>query len=242
MEEQLAGGNMAPVFRVGATVRRETGEWTPAVHRLLAALTSIDEVPAVIGLDDFDREVLTFLPGDMLAGADATVLWSERILVSSARLLRRMHDASVELAGDPSLVWRSPAHRPREVICHNDFAPYNLIVRGGVLSGVIDFDFASPGSRVWDLAYLAYRLVPFAEDAPHAESLDRSQRLAALINAYGMSFAPDDVVSVIVQRLDELESFTLARASDTGHADFLAHAAMYRRDAERLKLWNARNS
>ncbi|WP_396668873.1 phosphotransferase [Microbacterium sp. R86528] len=239
MEEHLSGGNMSPVLRSGATVRRETGEWTPAVHKLLNTMTSIDEVPAVIGLDDANREVLTFLPGETLAGADPAVLWSESVLTSAAQLLRRMHDASVELVGEDCLVWRSPAHQPIEVICHNDFAPYNLIMRGGVLSGVIDFDFASPGSRVWDLAYLAYRLVPFAEDAPHAELLNRSQRLVALVNAYGMPFTPDDVVSVIVQRLDELETFTRARAADTGRAEFLAHAAMYRRDAERLKLWKS---
>lgn len=237
MEEQLPGGNMSPVFRSGSTVRREAGEWTPAVHRLLSAMASIDEVPGVIGLDASGREVLTFLPGETLAAADPAVLWSESVLVASAKLLRRMHDASVELVDDRSLVWRSPSHRPTEVICHNDFAPYNLIVRGGALSGVIDFDFASPGSRLWDLSYLAYRLAPFAEDAPHAELLDRSQRLVKLINAYGIAYAPDDVVSAIVQRLDELETFTLARAVDTGRAEFSAHAAMYRRDAARLKLW-----
>ncbi|MEJ1155422.1 hypothetical protein [Microbacterium marmarense] len=136
MEEHLSGGNMSPVLRSGATVRRETGEWTPAVHELLNTMTSIDEVPAVIGLDDANREVLTFLPGETLAGADPAVLWSESVLTSAAQLLRRMHDASVELVDDRSLVWRSPSHRPTEVICHNDFAPYNLIVRGGVLSGV----------------------------------------------------------------------------------------------------------
>ena len=37
-EEVLPGGNMAAVARVGATVRRTAGPWTPQVHRLLAHL------------------------------------------------------------------------------------------------------------------------------------------------------------------------------------------------------------
>ena len=41
----------------------------------------------------------------------------------------------------------------------------DLIVNDGDISGVIDFDMASPGSRIWDISYLAYRLVPFAEDS-----------------------------------------------------------------------------
>ena len=67
------------------------------------------------------------------------------------------------------------------MICHNDFATYNLIARDGRLVGAIDFDFASPGPRLWDLAYLAYRIVPFAEDAVGADGLDTDRRLAALI-------------------------------------------------------------
>ena len=48
------------------------------------------------------------------------------------------------------------------MICHNDYAPYNLVFRDGRLVGVIDFETAAPGPRAWDLAYLAYRLVPLA--------------------------------------------------------------------------------
>ena len=37
-EEQLEGGNVGGAVRVGDTVRRSAGPWTPAVHALLAHL------------------------------------------------------------------------------------------------------------------------------------------------------------------------------------------------------------
>lgn len=236
-EEVLSGGNMAPVVRVGDTVRRETGEWTPAVHLLLRTLADvgIDKVPHVLGLDEKGREALSFVQGEVLADAPPAVRWSEDILVAAARLLRLIHDASVPLVARDDLVWRSPSRTPAEVVCHNDFAPYNLIVRGGELAGVIDFDFAAPGSRLRDLAYLAYRIVPFAEDAADALALERDGRLARLIDAYAVPFAPTDVVAVAAERLDDLTAFTRARARETGRADLVAHAAMYERDAARLR-------
>lgn len=84
------------------------------------------------------------------------------ILRESGALLRRIHDASTTLVGQPG-VWQLPTHQPVEVICHNDVAPYNMVFHQGNLRGLIDFDTASPGPRIWDLAYLAYQLVPFTE-------------------------------------------------------------------------------
>src|SRR3712207_8588713 len=45
-------------------------------------------------------------------------------------------------------VWQLPRHEPAEVVCHNDFAPYNLMFEGEDLTGVIDLDLASPGPRI----------------------------------------------------------------------------------------------
>ena len=235
-EIPLTGGNMQPVVRVGDTVRRTAGPWTPAVHALLGELASagIDEAPRVLGSDDQGREVLSYIDGMVLAESPA--VWSDAVLRAAGGLLRRIHDASVPLAAGRSLVWRSARRTPAEVVCHNDFATYNLIVRDSELVGVIDFDFASPGPRIWDLAYLAYRIVPFAEDARDADGRDRRSRLCRLIDAYGMAFPPTEVLEVAADRLDDLRAFTLDRAAETGRSDLRAHAAMYARDARALRL------
>ena len=240
-EEVLAGGNVTPVVRRGNAVHREAGSWTPAVRRLLTALRAagITEVPEPLGFDEVGREIVSFVPGETLADAAPDVLWSVEILRDAARLLRRIHDASAPMAADRSLIWRAARHEPAEVICHNDFATYNLVIVGDALSGAIDFDFAAPGPRVWDLSYLAYRIVPFAEDAPEAGGLDRTERLRELIAAYGHELAEADVVETAALRLDELRDFTLGRLQETGSPEFGDHAAMYGRDAARRRSWRS---
>lgn len=241
-EELLSGGNMGAVVRVGETVRRVLGDWTPSVHAWLRAIraSGVTEVPEPQGSDAEGREVLSYLPGSTLDRADPAVLWSPLVLEAAGRLLRRIHDADTppEMA---SGVWRTGPHEPVEVICHNDFAPYNLLVDGDRVVGVIDFDMASPGPRIWDLAYLAYRLAPFAEDAEGFDELEASggesriERLKRLIDAYGSHYEASTVLATAAERLDELADFTEARAAETGRTDLAAHAAMYRRDARRLR-------
>jgi hypothetical protein len=65
-EIPLAGGNVSDgVVRVGDTVRRPAGPWTPAVHALLAHLHEVGfhAAPRPLGLDERGREVLEFVPG-----------------------------------------------------------------------------------------------------------------------------------------------------------------------------------
>ena len=66
--EHLLAGNVSTVVRIGDTVRRTTGPWTPAVHALLRYLEEVDfkGAPRVLGIDGQGREVLTYLPGKVL--------------------------------------------------------------------------------------------------------------------------------------------------------------------------------
>jgi prepilin-type processing-associated H-X9-DG protein len=235
--ERLAGGNSNVVSRVGDTVHRRAGAWTPAVHRLLSTLRSagVREVPEPLGFDADGREILSYIPGEAGNYPLPDWLWSPAILDEAGALLRKIHDASLPLVSQ-GLVWGSPTREPAEAICHNDAAPYNMAFVDGHVAGVFDFDAASPGPRIWDLAYLAYRLAPFAEDArPHGiADAERFARTDRLVRAYGASYTHAELTRTIAARLDALAGFTDERADATGRADLREHARMYRRDEARL--------
>ena len=116
-----------------------------------------------------------------------------------------MHDATVALLDQPSY-WQTGPHEPAEVICHNDFAPYNMVFRQQRLVGIIDFDRAAPGPRLWGLAFLAYHLVPLSEGGMSERM--RAERLRLLLEAFGTDAQPSDLIAVAAERLVELAGWT----------------------------------
>jgi len=116
-----------PVEIDGEVVRRPLSSWTPAVHDLLCHFESISfpGLPRVVGIEG-DLEVVTYVPGEVGHYPLSARKWSDHALVAAATFLRRFHDATASYrpSGAP---WRFvyPDASAHEVICHNDFAPYN---------------------------------------------------------------------------------------------------------------------
>lgn len=221
MEEVvLSGGNMTPVVRVGDTVRRAAGPWTPTIHALLRHVRAagFDAVPEPLGIDEQGREVLSFVPGRVATYPLADHVWADRTLVAVARTLRTYHDASASFAVPAGAVWQWPAREPAEVICHNDFCPYNLTFEDERLTGVIDWDLASPGPRVWDMGYTAYRFVPLTDpenpDAPYPGRAGQDRRLALFCEAYSdPAIGPAEVTAAAIARLRAIVAFIVGRAA-----------------------------
>lgn len=245
-EEILAGGNMTAVVRVGDTVRRAAGPWTPTIHAFMRHLraSGFEQVPEPLGIDDRGREIISLLPGAPATYPLPDFAWSEVTLSAVARFLRAFHDASIGFVPSPGGCWQWPAHAPAEVICHNDFAPYNLMFEDGKLAGVIDLDLASPGPRVWDMAYTAYRFVPLTDpdnpDAPFPGADAQLRRLAAFCSAYAdLSIKPRDVMESAAAKLRELVAFIegQAAAGDAAQAAVLARGdvLIYRRDIAHIE-------
>lgn len=234
-EEPLTGGNMSAPVRVGTTVRRNIQPWSPTIQRLLRHLRKhgCDWVPEPLGVDEDGRDSVSYLPGEVPQYPLPEWVWSEEVLTDAAGLLAQLHAAGADF-DRTGAIWQLPDHAPPEVVCHNDFAPYNMVFAGGRLVGVIDWDTSSPGPRVWDVAYLAYRLVPLTDptdvDSPQTDVPHRVDRLSRLCDAYGHGVAPAEVLRVAVARLHELAAFTEDRA-DEGREDLRSHAELYRRDA-----------
>ena len=191
-------------------------------------------VPEPFGLDERGREVLSFLPGKVGTYPLEPFMWSDAMLVRVAELLRAFHDATAGFSGE---VWQWPGHEPYEVICHNDFCPYNLIFEGSELTGVIDFDLASPGPRAWDMGQTAYRFVPLTDpenpDTPVVSIEEQARRLALFCEAYdGRGTA--DTFEAALGHLRELIEFivTSAAAGDPAQQAVLARGdvGIYERD------------
>ncbi len=236
--ERLLAGTMGIVARQGDTVVRPAGDWTPAVHRLLNRLTAagVRGVPKPLGITHDGKEVLSFVEGTVPAYPMPDWVWTDTALESSAHLLRRVHDATAGL--DLRGPWRSPEREPFEVVCHNDFATYNLVFDGDLVVGVIDWDFASPGPRLWDLAYLAYRIVPLSSGDRRDGFTDeeREGRLRQLLAAYGGDAEPRELMTVLRERLLALASFSEHMAERLGRPELGEHALLYRDDAAQLRL------
>ena len=204
-EEELGGGGLTPVVRVGETVRRSTGAWTPAVHALLQHLVEVgfDEAPRVRGLDDDGREVLEYVPGEVRDSHD------DEELVSIAELVRRFHDATRTFDPPASAHWQFLVGSPEtgDVICHNDLSPSNLIWADGRPRALIDWDLAASGTPSWDLAYALYRFVPLYSDEDCARLeiplRPRGPRIRVFCAAYGVEATPD-LLDVVEQRIKAL--------------------------------------
>jgi Ser/Thr protein kinase RdoA (MazF antagonist) len=181
-EHPLSGGNVtAGVVRVGDTVRRPAGPWTPAVHSLLQHLDrkGFAGAPRALGLDAQGRETLTFAPGSAAWPWDAfRPLMTEGALVRVAELVDAYHAAVADFRPPPDADWSPIAPRNgAEVICHNDLAPWNLIVGPAGELTLIDWDLAAPGTRLSDLAYAARTFTPLVPYAPFEVPVVRRLRL-----------------------------------------------------------------
>lgn len=179
-EKPLTGGaTRAGVVRVGDTVRRPRTDRSDFVERVLRRLetASVAGMPRWLGSDTQGRDVLSYQQGE--TGHDRES-WSDEQLSALARLVRSMHDA---LAG-------SPEAGAAETVCHNDIAPWNLILDGDLPVALIDFDDAAPGRRIEDVAYLAW---VFCRLGPGGPGLAEQARRIGFVCAAYTAPSPLDV-------------------------------------------------
>jgi hypothetical protein len=197
-EEILHGGvaNAGAVVRVGTDVLRPSNPHSESIHRLLGGLraTGFTGASEPVRIEPDGRERLRFVPGDVPITPYPTWAQSDSALGSVARLIRRLHDASVglELGG---ATWSDEMADPDggEVMCHNDVCLENVVFRDGQAVALLDFDFAAPGRREFDLASFARMCVPIDDDIGAGklgwEPADRPARLRLVCDEYGLDAA-----------------------------------------------------
>ncbi|GGK79404.1 phosphotransferase enzyme family protein [Mangrovihabitans endophyticus] len=245
-DEALAGGRFAAPIRDGDTVTRLTGPGARNIHALLEHIASqgFDRAPRPLDLAaDDGRETLTYLRGSSASPPLADAVRSEKALRSAARTVRALHDATIGFTPPHPGQWsQQEVTVPAEIDCigHGDLAPWNLLFDDDQVVGVIDFDFAGPSNRAWDLAYLAHQLVPFhpTEDLGGfgwSSEPDRARRLRIFTTSYDLGMDPARLIDYAAIRLLGMATDIdqRVRASDPAYAQHGEHdfAAEYRRAA-----------
>lgn len=217
------------------------------LDRLRAA--GVAGVPAWRGVDDQGRDIFDYLPGEVGNYPLPQQVRRDSAVITAARLLRGVHDASVPLAERADLPWQQPPMEQAEVVCHGDFAPYNCVFRDGDAVGVIDFDCARPGPRRWDLAYALYRFAPLTAPGNtdgFGDPTEQARRARLFLDSYGCTREERHcALETVVPRLEALIAFMSVAARD-GDRDFArhieeGHADLYRNDiayiTDQLPQW-----
>lgn len=234
----LVGGNVGGAVRIGHTVRRPTGSWSPGVHALLRHLDAVGlgGVPRVLGTDPRGREVLTYLPGRTV-DVDREVA-ADPVLAGATRWLRGFHDAVRDFTPPPGTRWRTGGRlEPGQVICHHDPGAYNWAVVDEQFAGIYDWDMAGPGRPLDDLAFMAWSSVPLHRVIPDHDVV---RRLRLMVAAYG-AFTSLEVLVAVDRRMSSATDRIAAgqRTGDPGMLN-LARVGEPRRTLDRLEVLRQR--
>ncbi len=202
--------NAGAVVRVGDTVRRPARPQTPAVHVLLDHLATVgfDGAPRVLGYDRLGRSMLGYLRGEVAAPPYPAWVAQESVLDGVASLQRRFHEAVASFDPADDAVWDRTLAPPAggALIGHNDVSVENVVVRDGHPVALIDFDFAAPADRLWDVAVALRHWVPVRDPrdlvrlADPRAGLDQVARFHRYCNGYGV---PDGDRPRVVELLGE---------------------------------------
>lgn len=233
-EEILHGGvaNADAVVRSGPHVLRPSNPHSVSIHRALSDLreAGFHGASNPVRIDPDGRERLEFVAGAVPLPPYPDWARSDAALASVTQLIKGLHDASTALdfAGN---TWSDEMADTGggPVLCHNDVCLENVVFEQGQAIALIDFDFAAPGRRVFDLASFARMCVPIDDDINAARlgwtKADLPARLRLVADTYGLDDSQRaDLVRLLSKSIEMAGEF-VRRKVDAGDPGF-------------LKMWN----
>jgi Ser/Thr protein kinase RdoA (MazF antagonist) len=213
-----------------------------------------NNVPRFIRIDDNGMEIVSFVQGECKEDYPCTNDKNKQLLIIKklAEMMRKYHDATLTFEKTEKDNWMLSykGDLEKEVICHNDIAPYNVTFVDGMPYGIIDFDTCCPAPRIWDIVYALYRFVPFSESVYDIDKLAytdyntdkdadfRKDSIRVFFDAYGME-CPDYLFEQMRARLQALADLIYYEAKN-GNSNFQkmlkeGHRDLYLREIEFVK-------
>jgi aminoglycoside phosphotransferase (APT) family kinase protein len=190
---------------------------------------------------------LSFVPGVAVHPDHLHLITTLSGLRVATQLIVDYHDAQQTFQPPRDAIWRDNGRDPsgsEEVLAHNDFAPWNLIV--GDTWTYIDWDLLAPGRRYWDLSWALHSLVGLWPEAGLSDT-DVVRRINAFCDTAAISLDErPGLLQVVVERTAHCAA-ELRRRSDAGepayrrmvedgHADGWESGSRY--VAENLDRWS----
>lgn len=245
-----------PVLRIGNVVRHPRQPWSTSVHALLSYLREVGFTeapnPRPLAADHDDVE---FIPG--ISGDDACrLVISDEAVAAIAQLLRRYHDAVAGWRPEVAPVWfdgQVGTGTGDHLVCHGDVAPWNLIWRASAdvdcstssrhdLVGLIDWEYATIGTRREDIAYALHYLAPFRDRSYWQDVLGmadrprRRRRISVFAEAYGIKVDDTLVDDVLASQRAGVElMLTMAQRGFERHQQLIADGELDRE--RRAVVW-----
>lgn len=150
----------------------------------------VSVVPEVLGVED-DHEILAWIPGD----EGAPDLGDDERIFEIGAVVRQVRDALSTFRPPEPATWR--LRPPGPTFVHGDIAPWNVVVRDGQITGLLDWDQAGPGRWLEDLAYAAWVWAPLEspDNIPshwivRESSVEaQARRLRVLLDGFGLAAA-----------------------------------------------------
>jgi Ser/Thr protein kinase RdoA (MazF antagonist) len=183
-----SGDRVPDATLVGGVVRKTAGEWTPAVTALLRHLETAGfaGAPRVVG-DGF-----SFVPG----ASPHPYAWPDEHVGEVGMLLRGLHEAAASFVPPPGARWKPNWLRDLGgddvVFGHCDTGPWNIVGRDGRAEAFIDWEYAGPVDRLWELAetiWLNAQLMDddIAEMHGLPDAATRARQARAIADGYGLA-------------------------------------------------------
>jgi hypothetical protein len=181
-------GDQVPDARlVDGVVHKSAGPWTPSVRALLRHL----EAQGFAGAPRVAGDGFTYVPGE----SPHPRAWPADTVGQVGELLRGLHDAAATFRPAPDAVWQP--HWLRDlpgddlVFGHGDTGPWNIV---GTPPALIDWEYAGPVDRLWELAQAVWLNAHLVDDDvaamhQHPDATTRARHARAIADGYGLSAA-----------------------------------------------------